>query len=127
MKVRIIYSVMILAFAFSVTIPTLLVAEDVSPQGVYRTTTAYRVGVAFWTQGINPHYGAFFSGGWGRNQHYRGPGGDAATCSSGSGCIGGWNWHGAALSTLLIPKLWYFSGSAQRTASNYQADMFYDA
>lgn len=95
------------------------------PQGVYRSTLAYDVKIAYWT-GIEPHYGAFFTGGWGTNQHYLGPGGDSATCSSGSGCISSWSWWGPSLSTLLVDKTWYFSDSDHRDESNYQADLYYD-
>ena len=95
--------------------------------GSWATTTAYQVAVAYWT-GIEPHYGAFFSGGHGYNQHYLGPGGDAATCSSSSGCIGNWNWWGNDLNVLLVPKsgwLWTEAPWGPKWQGyNYQATVF---
>lgn len=67
------------------------------------TVTASYIAVAFWT-GPEPHFGAFFLGRWGHNQHYLGPGGDAATCGSSAGCISNWNWWGADRNVLLLPK-----------------------
>lgn len=103
---------------FATGIPT-------APEGTWLTTTAYQTGVAFSTNGgLNPHYGAFFIGGWGQNQHYLGTGGDADTCNSGSGCINVWNWWGPSLSVLLIPKFWWVADWRHKLASNYQAQMY---
>lgn len=95
-------------------------------QGYWLTTTSYRTGVAFWEPWWRPHYGAFFIGRTGRNQHYLGPGGDAATCGTGSGCISTWHWWGPALSTLLLDGTWYLSHADRRNPANYEAQMFID-
>lgn len=82
-----------------------------SPMGIWITTTAYNVGRV---QGsICPfiEFGAFFSGEYGHNQHYLGPGGDTATCSSNHGCISSWNWtnhSGMIGNILLVPKTWLY-------------------
>lgn len=78
-------------------------ASPVGPTGFWATIRAYKVDEAFRT-GIEPHYGAFFQGAWGRNQHYLGPGGDDATCSSSKGCIRYWDWWGPWSAVLLLPK-----------------------
>ncbi|MFN4294540.1 MAG: hypothetical protein ACK4JD_10445 [Thermoflexales bacterium] len=69
-------------------------AQKSPPQPTWwGTVTASYIAIAFWeTDG--PHYGAVFSGKYGHNQHYLGPGGDAATCQSSAGCISNWNWWG---------------------------------
>lgn len=99
------------------------------PEGFYHTVTAYKLDVAYWS-GIEPHYGAFFSGSYGYNQHYLGPGGDPATCGSSSGCIGNWNWWGDWLNVLLVPKggwLWTeLPGGSKWQGSNYQATLWVD-
>lgn len=97
------------------------------PTGVWATIRAYDLRVAYWT-GIEPHYGAFFSGSYGRDQHYLGPGGDPATCGSSSGCISAWNWWGTWYSVLLVPKggwLWTELPSGPKwQPSNYQATLW---
>jgi len=99
------------------------------PEGFWRTTTAYKVDIAYWI-GIEPHYGAFFSGSYGYNQHYLGPGGDAATCGSSSGCISNWNWWGSYRNVLLVPKggwLWAEPPWGPRWQGyNYQATLWLD-
>lgn len=109
-----------------IVFPTFFQTAWASPQGLYRTKIAYKTDVAFYTWG-NPHYGAFFTGSNGRNQHYLGSGGDGATCGSNHGCIGTWNWHGNAVSTLIIPKSWYTTGFNAQNHLNYRADLWFDA
>ncbi|GIK55866.1 MAG: hypothetical protein BroJett015_15290 [Chloroflexota bacterium] len=41
-------------------------------QGYWLTTTAYTTGAAFYDPWWRPHYGAFFIGSTGKNQHYLG-------------------------------------------------------
>lgn len=96
----------------------------------WMTTTANKVDVAFWT-GVEPHYGAFFSGSNGYNQHYLGPGGDAETCSSSAGCISSWTWYPDNVrNILLLPKagrlLTEPPWGPKWQASNYQATMWID-
>jgi hypothetical protein len=80
------------------------------PNGFWSTIRAYQVAWAFNDPPLVPHYGAWFSGSNGYNQHYFGPGGDNATCLySGSGCISTWNWWGPNYAVLLLPKCWLFS------------------
>lgn len=105
----------------------------VAPLGWWTTTRAYKVDHVFDDPPFVPHYGALFNGTHGYNQHYLGPGGDAATCNSGSGCISAWNWWGTEGDVLLLPKCWLFSTlcvSGQIpdhwNAQNYQATMFFD-
>lgn len=85
--------------------------------------------VAYWV-GLEPHYGAFFSGANGYNQHYLGTGGDSATCNSSAGCIGNWNWWGDDLNVLLVPKGgWLLTDppwGEKWQGSNYQATMWID-
>lgn len=100
------------------------------PMGFWATITAYKVAVAYWI-GIEPHYAAFFNGSatWAGNQHYLGPGGDAATCGSSSGCISNWDWWGSPATRLLVPKggwLWEEPPWGPRwQGSNYQADCYF--
>lgn len=93
------------------------------------TVTASYIAVAYWT-GIEPHYGAFFPGRWGHNQHDLGPGGDAATCGSSAGCISNWNWWGADQNVLLLPKWgWLWTeppGGPKWQPANYQARVWID-
>lgn len=99
-------------------------SQEAEIQSYRQNVIAYRVNVAF--VDTRPHYGAFFTGSDGRNQHYLGPGGDAATCSSGSGCISTWHWWGPATSTLLVDFSWYWSHSDHRNKNNYQANMLFN-
>lgn len=79
------------------------------PDGFWGTAYNYTVSTAFWANG-QPHYGAFFNGGYGHNQHYVKENGDPTTCASSSGCIGNWNWWGNTKSVLLLPKSgWLFA------------------
>lgn len=102
------------------------------PNGFWSTIRAYQVAWAFNDPPLVPHYGAWFSGSNGYNQHYFGPGGDNATCLySGSGCISTWNWWGPDYAVLLLPKCWlfaYFCVSGQIperwNAFYYQATMW---
>lgn len=112
---------MLLAFALVQT-PSVSMAKP--SQGWY-TTTAYEISVAFWT-GIEPHYGAFFSGDYGYNQHFLGTGGDQATAPYDGG-IANWNWWpDPYFYGLLLPKTWLALGPADSwTASNYQATVFH--
>lgn len=73
------------------------------PNAGWVTTRAVDFRTAY-TIGWEPHYGAFFPGSNGRNQHFLGSGGDAATCGSSSGCIGSWGWWGNYYHVLLVPK-----------------------
>ncbi len=95
--------------------------------GFWTTIRAYDLRVAYWT-GIEPHYGAFFQGAYGRDQHYLGPGGDTSTCGSSAGCIWYWNWWGNWQSVLLVPKggwLWTEPpGGPRWQPANYQATLW---
>ena len=106
-------------------------AQKSPPQPMWwGTVTAYKIDVAFRTGPLGePHYGAFFSGKYGHNQHYLGPGGDAATCQSSAGCISNWNWWGGDRNVLLIPKwgwLWAPGAGPRWQPSNYQARVWID-
>lgn len=94
-------------------------------KGFWSTHTAYDHKVAFRTDGgTNPHFGAFFSGQNGYNQHYLGPGGDGAT-SGYDGGISNWNWWGNGLYVLLTPKTWVlFNPIEGQNPSNYQATLY---
>ena len=96
----------------------------------YVSRRADYIGLAY-TTGVEPHFAAFFNTGRnGTNQHYLGPGGDDATCSSSAGCIRNWNWWGDNLSKLLVPKSgWLLNDppwGSRWQGSNYQADLWYD-
>lgn len=85
---------------------------------------AYSVAIAYWWWD-GPHWGAWFSGDHGRDQHYLGPGGDAATAPY-SGGIANWDWWGNSLSVLMLPRTWLVvGGSEARTADNYSAIVFH--
>ncbi len=104
--------------------------EPPQPLGFWSTHTAYQVDVAFWADG-QPHYAAFFSGLYGYNQHYLGPGGDAATCGSSAGCISNWTWYNDVdRNRLLLPKGgWLLTEppwGPKWQASNYQATTWID-
>lgn len=101
-------------------------AQTKAPEGIWSTVIAYKTDWAYNepTFPYLPHFGAFFIGGWGKNQHYLGPGGDTATCDSGSGCISVWNWWGPSYSTLLIPKWWWGSAWQHRFSPYYQATVY---
>lgn len=73
------------------------------------------------------HFLAVWNLGSGNNQHYIGPGGDAATCSSSHGCIGSWTWwmnptYGP--SKLGIPKTFLLLNPDRRNGLNYQANVW---
>jgi len=129
MAIRKLLLLLFVCSLLTVNVESVLAGAPVPPQpnGFWTTTTAYQVAVAYWV-GIEPHYGAFFSGGYGYNQHYLGPGGDAATCGSSSGCISNWNWWGNDFSVLLVPKsgwLWAeLPGGPRWQGYNYQATVF---
>lgn len=109
---------------------------NVEPTGYYAVRSAYAVGRAFttgWLPCIDEHYGAFFPGSNGYNQHYVGPGGDSATCISDHGCISQWDWWGTYRSVLLLPKSWLYSvqpcfwkRSDAWVAANYRATVWID-
>ncbi len=89
------------------------------------TTTAYLHGYSHWDNG--PHYAAFFSGDYGKNQHFLGTGGDAATAPY-SGGIAAWDWYPPTWqSRLLTPKTWLIMEDwrGASVASNYQATVFH--
>lgn len=76
-------------------------------------TTASSVGVAFWTQVVNPHYGASFSGRNGRAQVYVGPNGPSNYHT--------YNWWGSSSNVLLLEKRWYLVTSGSSTPTNHTA------
>jgi len=89
------------------------------------TLRAYDVGYSHWDWG--PHYAAFFSGDYGRNQHFLGTGGDAATAPY-SGGIAAWDWYPPTWqSRLLLPKTWliYEEWRGAWEPNNYQATVFH--
>ncbi len=89
------------------------------------TTTAYDVGYSHWDGG--PHYAAFFSGDHGKNQHFLGTGGDAATAPY-SGGIAAWDWYPPTWqSRLLLPKTWLVAEAWRGAwvADNYLATVFH--
>lgn len=93
--------------------------------GLYATTRRAYTWRVVWT-GWEPHFLATFSGRNGRNPHYRGIGGDDATCwASGSGCISGWQWYVYSQwpndSHLGVPKTWYLTWPDSHIVSNYEA------
>lgn len=101
-----------------------------SPPRWWAKIRADRVDLAFWI-GLEPRYGAFFSGSNCHNQHYLGPGGDQATCQN--GCIWNWNWWGNQRNVLLCPKCWLYSilrilGPIPERwqGSNYQATCWFN-
>ena len=79
-----------------------------------------------------PHYAAKFGGSSCYSPHYLGPGGDDATCGSGSGCISQWNWVGDSHNWLLVPKCWLHSDptcllirvTERWTRDNYRATCY---
>jgi hypothetical protein len=92
----------------------------------YIRQNALEVKVAFWTNIIEPHYGAFFySGRTPYDQHYSGSGGDSATLPYDGG-ISAWSWWGGPpASTLLLPKRWLgtqiVTGGDRMTPSKHNA------
>ncbi|MCX7623967.1 MAG: hypothetical protein RMK01_11605 [Thermomicrobium sp.] len=101
--------------------------------GSWVVTAAYRVDRV--TGSVCPfaEYVAFFPGEYGHDQHFVGPGGDAATCSSNHGCTSQWNWTnsgGAVRNVLLLFKSWLFTvpclvqRSGAWTPANYRATMW---
>lgn len=121
-KTSVIVTILFLTLLVGFALPAKTEAAPLN--GFWATTTANSVGYAFWSGG--PHYGAFFSGQNGYNQHFLGPGGDAVTgCCSGG--IANWNWWGSSLNVLLLPKTWLAGGySGSWTASNYQATLYFN-
>ncbi len=77
------------------------------------TTHADSVGIAFYTSGINPHYGAFFTGRNGRHQFYTGPNGPAGYST--------WDWWGNNMSVLLLQKRWYLITSGANNPYHHNA------
>ena len=91
------------------------------------TTTAYDHGFSHYDPPFVPHYAAYFSGDYGKNQHFLGTGGDPATAPY-SGGIAAWNWYPPTWqSRLLTPKTWLVAEAWRGawTASNYQATVFH--
>ena len=91
------------------------------------TTTAYKVDFSHYDPWPIPHYAAFFSGDYGRNQHFLGTGGDAATAPY-SGGIAAWDWYPPTWqSRLLTPKSWLINEEWRGAwvGSNYQATVFH--
>jgi len=91
------------------------------------TTTAYKVDHSHYDPWPIPHYAAFFNGDYGKNQHFLGTGGDAATAPY-SGGIAAWHWYPPTYqSRLLTPKSWLFDEEWRGTwvGSNYQATVFH--
>ncbi|HUM72024.1 MAG TPA: hypothetical protein PLK31_24615 [Chloroflexota bacterium] len=73
------------------------------------------------------HFLAVWNLGSGNNQHYIGPGGDAATCGSSHGCIGSWTWWmnpSYGPSKLGIPKTFLLLDQDRWNGSNYQANVW---
>lgn len=73
------------------------------------------------------HFLAVWNLGSGNNQHYTGPGGDAATCGSSHGCIGSWVWWmnpSYGPSKLGIPKTFLLLVEERWDGSNYHADVW---
>lgn len=122
LQICIVVSIALLILFMGVTSP--VITEAAPLKGFWTTTTANSVGYAYWDNG--PHYGAFFSGQNGYNQHFLGPGGDGATnCCSGG--ITNWNWWGSSLNVLLLPKSWLFGfHSGSWTPENYQATLYFN-
>lgn len=107
--------VLVLLIAAVMLMPTVSQAKPL--QG-WITTTAYDHAYSHWDGGT--HYAAFFSGDYGRNQHFLGTGGDAATAPY-SGGIAAWDWYPPTWqSRLLTPRAWLIAG-----ASNYQATVYH--
>lgn len=124
-KTSVIVAIIFLVLTMGLALPSITEAAPLN--GFWQTTTANYIAVAFYTDmGLNPHYGAFFSGQNGYGQHFLGPGGDGAT-SCCSGGIANWNWWGGSLNVLLLPKSWLLGGySGSWTASNYQAILYFN-
>ena len=115
-------SVFVLLASAVLLMPTASLARPL--QGWF-TTTAYQVAYSHWDWG--PHYAAFFNGDYGRNQHFLGTGGDAATAPY-SGGIAAWDWYPPTWqSRLLTPRTWLIEQSWRGTwvGSNYQATVFH--
>lgn len=130
-KVKLLSIAVLLALLVSAAAGVAL-AQKPPPQPMWwGTVTAYAVKIAFCIYGVDCHYGAFFSGKYGHNQHYLGPGGDAATCQSSAGCISNWNWWGSDRNVLLLPRSWLFGElpwwwGPRWQPSNYQARVWID-
>lgn len=102
-----------------------------TPKGFWSTIRAYQVAWAYNDPPLVSHYGAWFSGSNGTSPHYLGPGGDSATCGSGSGCISTWSWWGTNRAVLLLPKCWLYQTMClfnqypdRWSGNNYQATMY---
>ncbi len=70
--------------------------------GWWSWSTAYNVAFTHWDPWYEPHYGAYFSGCYGRNQYFTGPSGAPAD-------YGSWNWWGNCYGVLLLNKTWLFA------------------
>lgn len=118
-KTSVIVTILFLTLLVGFALPAKTEAAPLN--GLWITTTANSVQIAYWSSGL-PHYGAFFSGQNGYNQHFLGPGGDGAT-SCCSGGIANWNWWSSSRNVLLLPKTWIFFYSGSNTPSNYRATL----
>lgn len=77
------------------------VAIPAAHAGWWSWSTAYQVAFTHWDPWYEPHYGAYFSGCYGRNQYFTGPSGAPAD-------YGSWNWWGNCYGVLLLSKTWLF-------------------
>ena len=91
---------LLILFVFAVIVSTIQL-QATAKLAAAAELNAYKVEVAFYTQIINPHYGAFFSGSNGRNQFFTGSSGQPSGYSS-------WNWWGSGSNVLLLEKTWLF-------------------
>lgn len=84
------------------------------------TIRAYMVEKTHYAEG-QWHYGAYFHGKEGYWQHYKGPGGDAATAPY-SGGIANWGWWGTFYNALSVPKTFlYLHPFSAWDGNNYEA------
>jgi hypothetical protein len=121
-KRRLLSVFVLLAFVVALT-PAVTLAH---PSRGWITMTAYAVALSHWDEGL-PHYVAYFSGDYGRNQHFLGTGGDAATAEFDGG-IAAWDWHPpTSRSRLLLPKMWLIRGAwrGAGVGANYQAEVLH--
>jgi len=103
------------------------VVSEAKPLLGWFTTTAYKHDVSHYDPWYEAHYAAFFNGDYGKNQHFLGTGGDAATAPY-SGGIAAWDWYPPTWqSRLLTPKTWLIieSWRGASVASNYEATVFH--
>jgi hypothetical protein len=106
---------LLILFLLALFISTIQLHSTATPAQAAELT-AYKVEVAFYTELINPHYGAFFSGSNGRNQFYTGSSGQPSGYSS-------WNWWGSGSNVLLPEKSWLFLHLDGWTPSNHHAQL----